>query len=118
MTSNRAASVRARLKQQALCILGMTNSRMKDYFDRKPLLHDSGVDGAELRRAVTATFDRRQFPVPAELPIGLSDAFAADLGKQTQSAAFRRKNRLDALDLGSVVHRIRDRAAMIGIPAR
>ena len=104
-------------KLHAVCMLGLTNSCMKDYFDLDLLVQDSEVDDAELRRAVAATFERRQFPAPEELPIGLSDAFATDLGKQAQWAAFLRKNRLDALDLGSVVHRIRDRAAKIGVPA-
>jgi len=105
-------------KLHAVCILGLTNSRMKDYFDLDLLLRDREVDDAELRSAVTATFQRRQSPIPAELPIGLSDAFAADPGKRTQWAAFLRKNRLDALELEAVVRRLRERAAMIGIPAR
>ncbi|MCW5657124.1 MAG: nucleotidyl transferase AbiEii/AbiGii toxin family protein [Burkholderiaceae bacterium] len=104
-------------KLHAVCILGLTNSRMKDYFDLDLLLHDPEVDDAELRSAVTATFQQRQSPVPAELPIGLSDAFAADPGKRTQWTAFLRKNRLDALQLEAVVRRLRERAAMIGIPA-
>lgn len=105
-------------KLHAVCILGLTNSRMKDYFDLNLLLQDHEVDDAELRGAVTATFQRRQSPVPAQAPIGLSDAFAADPGKRTQWAAFLRKNRLDALELEAVVRRLRERAATIGIPAR
>ena len=104
-------------KLHAVCILGLTNSRMKDYFDLDLLLQDREVDDAELRSAVTATFQRRQSPIPAALPIGLSDAFAADRGKRTQWTAFLRKNRLDALQLEAVVRRLRERAAMIGIPA-
>ncbi len=105
-------------KLHAVCILGLTNSRMKDYFDLDLLLQDHEVDDADLRRAVAATFQRRQSPVPAELPIGLSDVFAADPGKRTQWAAFLRKNRLEALDLESLVRRLRERAAAIGIPSR
>jgi hypothetical protein len=104
-------------KLHAVCILGLANSRMKDYFDLDLLLQDREVEDTDLRRAVAATFQRRQLPVPAELPIGLSDEFAADPSRRTQWAAFLRKNRLDALDLKSVVRRLRERAAMIGIPA-
>ena len=104
-------------KLHAICILGITNSRMKDFYDLDLLLQDREVDDGELRRAVAATFDRRLSPLPAELPTGLSDAFAADSGKRAQWVAFLRKNRLDALDLQTVVRRIRDRAALIGIPA-
>jgi len=103
-------------KLHAICILGITNSRMKDYFDLDLLLQDCQVDDAELRRAVAATFQRRQSPLPAELPIGLSDVFAADAGKRTQWAAFLRKNRIGALELQSVVQRLRASAATAGIP--
>lgn len=60
------------------------------------LLQDDAVDDDELRRAIAATFERRHSPLPADLPVGLSDAFGADVGKRTQWAAFLRKNRLDA----------------------
>ena len=105
-------------KLHAVCPLGLTNSRMKDYFDLDLLLQDHELDDAELRKALIATFQRRQLPVPAELPKGLSDAFTADPGKRTQWAAFLRKNRLDGSDLEAVVRRIRDRAAAIGLPTR
>lgn len=103
-------------KLHAICVLGITNSRMKDYFDLDLLLQDDAVDDDELRRAVAATFGRRHSPLPADLPVGLSDAFGADVGKRTQWAAFLRKNRLDATDLAAVVRRLRERAARIGIP--
>lgn len=105
-------------KLHAICVLGLGNSRMKDYFDLDQLLRDPEVDDAELRRAIAATFERRETPVPHELPVGLSDAFAADATKRTQWAAFLRKNRLAAVALEEVVRLIRERAAKMGIPAR
>lgn len=104
-------------KLHAICILGLTNSRMKDFYDLDLLLQDRELDDAELRSALAATFQRRQSPIPAELPTGLSDAFAADSSKQAQWAAFLRKNRLGVTDLKSVVRRIRMRASRLGIPA-
>lgn len=103
-------------KLHAICLLGMVNSRMKDYFDLDLLLQAGEIETAELRRAVAATFERRLMRPPTELPIGLSDAFATDAGKRTQWAAFLRKNRLPARDLADVVGRIRERAAEVGIP--
>lgn len=103
-------------KLHAICLLGMVNSRMKDYFDLDLLLQAGEIEAAELRRAVVATFERRLTPLPMELPIGLSDAFSKDAGKRTQWAAFLRKNRLPARDLADVVGRIRERAAEVGIP--
>ena len=41
--------------------------------------------------------------MPTTLPSGLSDAFAQDATKQTQWAAFLKKNRLEAIGLPEVV---------------
>ena len=101
-------------KLHAVTILGMTNSRMKDFFDLWVLLRDTTLDDAQLQRALEATFVRRQTAMPATLPIGLSDAFAADVNKQAQWKAFLRKNRLDPLDLADVVRYVRERALNCG----
>jgi hypothetical protein len=105
-------------KLHAVCLLGLGNSRMKDYFDLDQLLKDPEVGDAELRRAIAATFERRQTTVPHDLPVGLSDAFAGDTTKRAQWAAFLRKNRLAAVTLDEVVRRIRERAAKVGVPSR
>jgi hypothetical protein len=101
-------------KLHAVAILGMTNSRMKDFFDLWVLLHDTTLDDAQLQSAIEATFARRQTPMPAAMPIGLSEAFAEDATKQTQWTAFLRKNKLDAMDLANVVRYIRGRALQYG----
>jgi len=94
-------------KFHAICLLGMTNSRMKDFFDLWVLLTEEELAPVELRRAVEATFARRRLAVPADLPLGLSDAFAQDPIKQRQWAAFLRKNGLKPLELIDVVARLR-----------
>lgn len=101
-------------KLHAVTILGMTNSRMKDFFDLWVLLHDTTLHDAELQRAVEATFARRQTTIPDALPIGLSDAFAADAAKQIQWKAFLGKNKLDVMDLAQVVRYVRERALQCG----
>jgi hypothetical protein len=95
-------------KFHSVCLLGMANTRMKDYFDLWVLLTEGGLDPAEMHRAVKATFSRRQLAVPDTIPTGLSDAFAQDGEKQAQWAAFLKKNRLHALDLVDVVTLLRD----------
>lgn len=102
-------------KFHALCLLGMTNTRMKDYFDLWVLLAENTLDQAELRRAIEATFNRRKMSMPASLPAGLSDAFAADAIKQTQWNAFLKKNRLDAIALVDVVTRLRGEIYKVGV---
>jgi Nucleotidyl transferase AbiEii toxin, Type IV TA system len=101
-------------KLHAVTILGMADSRMKDFFDLWVLSHDSTLDDAEVQRAVQATFARRQTAMPSVVPIGLSDAFAADTNKQLQWRAFLRKNKLQATELGAVVSHVRLRARQFG----
>ena len=102
-------------KFHALCLLGMTNTRMKDYFDLWVLLAENTLDQAELRRAIEATFNRRKMSMPTSLPAGLSDAFAADAIKQTQWNAFLKRNRLDAIALVDVVTRLRGEIYKVGV---
>ena len=95
-------------KLHAICLLGMANTRMKDYFDLWVLMAEGTLNPTELRRAIAATFECRKLAVPSSLPTGLSDAFFEDRTKQTQWAAFLKKNRLEAMDLTDVVHQLRD----------
>lgn len=85
----------------------MANTRMKDYFDLWVLLTEDTLDGSDLRRAVEATFRRRQLAIPSAVPSGLSDAFAQDAMKQKQWVAFLKKNQLKAVDLIEVVALLR-----------
>jgi predicted nucleotidyltransferase component of viral defense system len=78
-------------KLQAIVALGMTNSRMKDYYDLWTITNRFNLDGAQLSKAIRATFDRRDTPIPETIPVGLSDDFAADDGHQRQWKAFLRK---------------------------
>lgn len=94
-------------KFHAVCLLGMANTRMKDYFDLWVLLTESALDPSELHRAVEATFHRRKLAVPSAVPSGLSDAFALDATKQKQWVAFLKKNQLEAVDLTEVVALLR-----------
>jgi Nucleotidyl transferase AbiEii toxin, Type IV TA system len=102
-------------KFHAICLLGMTNTRMKDYFDLWVLLGNNALDPAELRRATEATFNRRKMALPTALPAGLSDAFAASAIKQTQWHAFLKKNQLNTIALADVVTRLRGELHKAGV---
>lgn len=102
-------------KFHALCLLGMSNTRMKDYFDLWVLLDDSTLDPLLLHRAVEATFERRKMAIPSGLPAGLSDAFVTSTIKSAQWKAFLKKNRLDAIALDDVVTRLRDAFHKMGV---
>lgn len=94
-------------KLDALVVLGIATSRMKDLYDLDLLRRSFPFDDT-LVDAVTATFTRRGTPIPTALPVGLSDAFAADAVKQTQWRAFLRKAGGEPdLELGAVVTALR-----------
>ena len=91
-------------KLDAIVQFGTANSRMKDFYDLFVLARGFEFDGALLVRAIRATFERRKTPLPAELPTGLTNEFAADPGKATQWMAFGRKSGVhDAPDLRTTI---------------
>jgi predicted nucleotidyltransferase component of viral defense system len=94
-------------KLHAMAVLGLANSRMKDYYDVWMLTRAFSIDTHRLRRAVDATFERRRTPVPTSIPEGLSDAFAADADKQAQWQAFARNLAAPAPRLGDLVANLR-----------
>jgi predicted nucleotidyltransferase component of viral defense system len=94
-------------KLEALVSLGMLNSRMKDYFDLWVLVTYAEFDNAVLKKAIRATFKRRDTPLPVKLPIGLSDEFAHDNQKNKQWQAFLRKNGIEPKPLREIVTDLR-----------
>jgi predicted nucleotidyltransferase component of viral defense system len=94
-------------KLEAIVKLGMLNTRFKDYYDLRYLADRFEFDGSVLTAAIAATFERRGTPLPPALPAGLTAAFATDPVKQTQWAAFRRRQPEQQLpDLPEVVAEI------------
>ena len=77
-------------KLEALVLLGLISSRMKDLYDLDLLRRTFQFDGG-LIVAVHGTFARRGTTIPATVPMGLRDEFALDRVKQTQWRAFLRK---------------------------
>ncbi|MFO1329103.1 MAG: nucleotidyl transferase AbiEii/AbiGii toxin family protein [Rubrivivax sp.] len=94
-------------KLHAMVVLGLANSRMKDYYDVWMLQRSFEIDQARLQRAIEATFARRRTAVPATTPEGLSDAFADDASKQAQWNAFTRNLSAQAPTLTEVVKDLR-----------
>lgn len=101
-------------KFEALCKLGMANSRMKDYFDLWVLLRTGELNPKQLRSAIEATFARRGTALPAATPVGLDRAFAQDQAKNAQWAAFLKRNRLEGASLTEVIAAVRMRIAESG----
>jgi hypothetical protein len=78
-------------KLEAIVKLGMLNTRCKDYYDLRYLGAHFAFGGSLLVSAIAATFDRRGTPLSAEIPVGLTAAFAQDSVKQGQWDAFCRR---------------------------
>ncbi|GAB1584659.1 nucleotidyl transferase AbiEii/AbiGii toxin family protein [Phyllobacterium phragmitis] len=75
-------------KFQAMVMLGRVNSRMKDFYDIWILSRSFDFDDERLARAIAATFERRETPIPEDLADALTDAFAKDEQKQRQWRTF------------------------------
>lgn len=93
-------------KFEAIAKLGLANSRMKDYLDLDVLLQSGEVDRRKLSEALTRTFKRRKTPLPADLPVGLTEAFWNDELARRRWQAFAKRNRLPVGPLEDVCRRI------------
>ncbi len=62
-------------KLEALVSLGVRNSRLKDYYDLLYLARKARFRGSILTKAITNTFNRRETPLPAEIPVGLTEEY-------------------------------------------
>jgi hypothetical protein len=51
-------------KYQAMVLLGLANTRMKDFYDVAVIAMRTTLDGALVARAIVATFNRRGTPLP------------------------------------------------------
>ncbi len=94
-------------KLHAIALLGMANTRMKDYLDLMVIFERESLAPEILAQAIAATFARRGMPVPSTLPLGLTDAFAEDETRRTHWQAFLRKNDLAPVPLQDVLVRLR-----------
>lgn len=107
-------------KLEAMVRLGLTNSRMKDYYDLLTIFRLYDLDDALLSDAVAATFRRRRTPIPQVVPPGLSDAFAKDPVAQRRWSEFLSRLRIDDApgDLDTVVRSLWTRVGDVLAAAR
>lgn len=83
-------------KFQTMVMLGIANSRMRDFFDVWYLAQQFEFVGARLCGAIQATFGRRKTSLPPQAPLALTAEFHGDRDKQLQWGAFLRRAGLDA----------------------
>jgi len=75
-------------KLEAMLKLGVSTSRMKDFYDVHVLARDFPFGGRTLSQSIAATLGRRHTAPPSETPETLTDAFAENPTKQAQWRAF------------------------------
>lgn len=91
-------------KFEAMVQLGMTNSRMKDYYYLWFMLRHFEFEGSMLAAAVRATFERRGTVIPRKSPIALTVEYAVDLNHVRQWTAFSKSLGVEATPgLGVVI---------------
>ncbi|MCX7200748.1 MAG: nucleotidyl transferase AbiEii/AbiGii toxin family protein [Burkholderiales bacterium] len=90
-------------KLHAMVVLGMNNSRMKDFFDLAVIARTSELDGATLVSAIRATFARRNTSVPTSVPAALTADFSSNPIKAQQWRAFVTKAGLRGTSLDTEV---------------
>lgn len=95
-------------KLHAIHLLGMTNSRLKDYLDLYILLDREQLDQRMLTDAISATFERRGDTLIAEVPVGLTDEFGMDASRQAMWLSLLKKNEITPVPLLEVVTLIRN----------
>jgi Nucleotidyl transferase AbiEii toxin, Type IV TA system len=94
-------------KLHAVVVLGMVNSRLKDYLDLVVIAERETLDGSTLALAIAATFQRRGTGVPTALPMGLSDEFALDPSRIALWQSLLKKNDIAPRPLEDVVSVLR-----------
>lgn len=90
-------------KLHAMVVLGMNNSRMKDFFDLAVIARTSELNGRTLVAALRATFARRNTSLPTSTPAALTTEFSSNPIKAQQWRAFVTKAALQWTSLEEVV---------------
>jgi len=73
---------------------GLSNTRLKDFWDIGVLARRFSFDGETLRSAIDETFRRRGTPHTSEPPEALAPTFYEDVARARQWQAFQRKMRV------------------------
>src|SRR5271166_3840145 len=76
-------------------MLGLLNSRIKDYYDITLLARLYPFDGDLLAEAIRSTFQHRGTAIEPT-PVGLTEAYSADPARVVQWRAFVRRSRFES----------------------
>ena len=84
-------------KIHAMVTLGSANSRMKDFYDLYTLSREFPFKGSQLKKAITATFERRGTEIPTTTASAMTSVFYIDQVKSTQWSAFLNRSHVEGV---------------------
>jgi len=95
-------------KLETIVSKGILNSRMKDFYDLRTMAKEFQFNGANLTKAINATFTRRGTQIPYSDPAAFTEEFYTNADKLIQWKAFLRTSKLEdiTLDLSQVINEI------------
>ena len=85
-------------KFHAAVILGMANSRVKDFYDMWVMSTTFEFCGSRLAGAMASVFDGRDTEIPRDLPVALSREFSQDPSKLKQWQGFLRRHAIGEVE--------------------
>ena len=93
-----------------MVILGIANSRMKDFYDLWIMSKQFDFDGSLLTEAISATFDRRKTQLPDDLPLALTEDFSSDttISQRWRAFANKLKQSSDTPPLNQIIGELKD----------
>lgn len=97
-------------KFNAMIVLGILNSRMKDFYDVYRILLNMKVRDEDIANAIASTFKRRNVSIPSDLPPVFKADFVNEGNKETEWRAFLKRSNISCeLTLFEVLNYLRKR---------
>jgi predicted nucleotidyltransferase component of viral defense system len=94
-------------KFNAIVLLGIANSRLKDFYDLWLISRTFDLDGTPLSAAVQRTFARRQTAMPTDVPTGLTRLYAEQWDTRWRAYLKREHMNVAPAELGRVIEDLR-----------
>ena len=71
-------------KFNAMVVLGIVNSRLKDFYDLHAILRRMNISDRQLITSIKSTFARRNVKIPSEMPSVFEPEFLCETHKETE----------------------------------
>jgi predicted nucleotidyltransferase component of viral defense system len=95
-------------KFNAIVVLGIANSRLKDFYDLWLISRTFELDSPSLSAAVRRTFERRETSMPADVPTGLTRLYAEQWDTRWKAYLTREHMNAAPANLGQILEDLRN----------